>query len=198
MERELFTNQMKRLAETYGEKAYPKERMALLWNAFRHESDEAFTDAVSELIVTCRSMPMLKEFEGAVDSARARHRPSAGGTLAKILGDAAQKSAASPEVKEICMKAINYRLNNKVSPDEWAKILSQVDAVVKETKRQKGIDACRKCDDSGVVFLRKENGNDCVARCSCDMGTMQPAALNWKDGPRPFPKYTDCEGTLIL
>lgn len=69
MQKQCFNDQIRRLTEVYGEKAYTPERQKTLWLTFQRLSDTEFEDAVTFLIMTFRSTPLLKEFHEAVKEA---------------------------------------------------------------------------------------------------------------------------------
>lgn len=91
---ETFSNQVKRLQEVYGEKAYPPERQKLLWRTFQNDSNEVFCEAIDDIILTYRSTPMHKEIHDAITEARRRDHerkrlPSYGdGSVLSILQSA--------------------------------------------------------------------------------------------------------------
>lgn len=59
MTQEQFIAQIDRLHNVYGEKAYPKERMDVIWEKVRHTSREQFERAITQLIGECFSPPAL-------------------------------------------------------------------------------------------------------------------------------------------
>jgi len=65
MTHDTFAEQIKRLQEVYGERAFPGERQKILWATFKGLSDAEFVDAVSFLLMTYKSTPLLKEFHTA-------------------------------------------------------------------------------------------------------------------------------------
>lgn len=67
MTKEVFQEQMKRLENVFGERAYPAERQRVLWTTFQRVQDETFVDVVSYLIANFRSTPLLKEFHEACE-----------------------------------------------------------------------------------------------------------------------------------
>jgi len=72
--KEVFQEQIKRLADVYGPKAYPSERVKVLWLTFNRVGDEQFIDSVSYLIMNFRAAPLIKEFSEVVNSAETRRK----------------------------------------------------------------------------------------------------------------------------
>lgn len=73
MERNHFINQMQRLISVYGDRAYPAERVSLLWKECSYLADYEFSDLVSELIGTCGTAPMLGKFRELTEGIRRKH-----------------------------------------------------------------------------------------------------------------------------
>lgn len=66
MDRTHFEKQLKRLASTYGQQAYPPERVRLFWESFQGVPDDVFTRAIDELIGNEAYAPMLPTVQRAV------------------------------------------------------------------------------------------------------------------------------------
>lgn len=62
MEKNLFQAQIERLRLTYGQNAYPEERIKMLWKSFNLKMDEEFKEVIDWLICNKRTAPMLAEF----------------------------------------------------------------------------------------------------------------------------------------
>ncbi len=60
-----FKGQMTRLVSVYGDKAYPPERMSLIWREMKNAALYEFEAIVSELIGTCSYAPLIDKFRTA-------------------------------------------------------------------------------------------------------------------------------------
>lgn len=179
MERTLFTEQMKRLAEVYGERAYPKERMTILWNCFRDVTDTVFTDSVTELIGSCRSMPLMKEFEAAVEVARTREKEShyqrGKASIFDAMEDAAEKTP-NKDLAKVCCDLVRWKMDSRPAEDEWQETLKILDKLVRKPTGP----FCRSCD-GGIVFhaVTKMGCDYSIAyRCHCSLGQSQAYLQN--------------------
>lgn len=60
-----FRSQMNRLVAVYSEKAYPPERMQIIWREMKNAAVYEFENIVSELIGSCSYAPMIDKFRAA-------------------------------------------------------------------------------------------------------------------------------------
>lgn len=67
-----FGEQMDRLKNVYGDKAYPKERIELIWKNVGSLSALSFSRVVDDLISSFRNAPMAQEFSEALSKERER------------------------------------------------------------------------------------------------------------------------------
>jgi len=58
----LFKVQIKRLIQTFGDKAYPEPRVALLWDKVKFYNGTDFDKFISSCIMDCKFAPIGKEF----------------------------------------------------------------------------------------------------------------------------------------
>jgi hypothetical protein len=70
-----FNLQMKRMRETFGEKAYGAERTKIIHDTFERLPDGIFRYAVDELIMSCRVTPLQSEIADVVSRIAAQRRP---------------------------------------------------------------------------------------------------------------------------
>lgn len=63
MNRQFFEIQMHRITSTFGEKAYSSDRVEIIWSKFSIVSNEAFSQAVDNLIGNSRYAPLLHDFD---------------------------------------------------------------------------------------------------------------------------------------
>jgi hypothetical protein len=69
-----FQKQIARLTSTYGDKAYPPERVQILWAQLRHCQVDDMRAAVSAVIADSPRAPMAKDLAEAVEQAARRRR----------------------------------------------------------------------------------------------------------------------------
>ena len=62
MQREVFARQIDRLKSTYGDRAYPDERMKIIYNSLANYPDHYLERAVNDFIANMRQSPMLSDF----------------------------------------------------------------------------------------------------------------------------------------
>lgn len=68
-----FQNQIQKLINVYGEKAYPKERSEQLWWWAKKIEAPLFADIVAKLIAECDRAPLLAKFKEAFIDVRNHH-----------------------------------------------------------------------------------------------------------------------------
>lgn len=66
MTQEEFGFQIRRLAEVYGDRHFPQERVDIFWNKLKIESAVVFERSVTHLIATMKSAPMLDDLKSAI------------------------------------------------------------------------------------------------------------------------------------
>ncbi len=74
MELHEFSSEMGRLINVFSDKAYPKERMALIYEKMHFLEVADFRDIVSILIGECAQAPLLPRFQEAAKAHYAKHR----------------------------------------------------------------------------------------------------------------------------
>ena len=67
-----FQNQVARLKDVYGPKAYPDERVRLMWVEVSSLDGKWFEEAVSSLIASARYAPLAQEFSNYIGAERER------------------------------------------------------------------------------------------------------------------------------
>ena len=68
-----FIEQVGRLRRAYGEKAYPMERVALIWEKFRHRHLTVFGEAISIAIASHLQPPLLDKLRDALKVAQDKY-----------------------------------------------------------------------------------------------------------------------------
>lgn len=72
MTNKTFTEQMQRIADTFGNQMYSKDRLALIWKEVQEFEDNWFVRVCDQLIGECRIPPLLPEFRENISKERER------------------------------------------------------------------------------------------------------------------------------
>lgn len=187
MDKSDFLTQIQRLKATYGDKAYPPERVEVLWKTFSRVTDVAFGDAVTACIGNSQYAPMLKHLEEAVEEAvrreraelRSRARPML--TVVRTPND----TARSAELATFCKKLIEGRISGKISKEYFQQAEGQLNSWVRGLAKERGESLpCKECDGSGYTYNTRESGNEELCRCDCTAGAQRPEYLDYGKGVR--------------
>lgn len=137
-----FNSQMQRLKSQWPS-GYGQERMALIWNAFQGVLDEIFRDAVSELIASSRSCPLIPDLEKAVSFATRREnevRTQASYGFTSALTEASDNNkTADPEFVKACMQLTQDKLNGKIKMAEFLQGCGYLDEVAAQLSGRRKI-----------------------------------------------------------
>lgn len=111
MDLDHFRKQAARLRAQW-RSSYSDERLNLFWKCFKHEENEVFADAVTDLILNRRQAPMLEELTQAVEEAKKRVRasfsPGGGETLSTLFSRYAEQAKnVKPEVVQLAVKLVH-------------------------------------------------------------------------------------------
>ena len=140
MREEIFQAQITRLRETYGSKNYPIERAKILWNAFRNEQDDTFTQAVTLCIAQKRSSPMFQELSECLLEARkaifaARYQPVPGLNLGLMLQYAASANKmADKDFVQACLFHLKHFLNKEITKEQFVDGCTEIDKLAKQLR----------------------------------------------------------------
>lgn len=135
-----FEKGMSRLRDQWPT-SYGEERTKVIHADFKDVSDMVWTDAVTEVLATCRATPLVTELERAVEAARLREKESqAQRAQAQSIGDVMNNAARNgrSEMAKACMDAYDYFVKQKLDPhgDEWKGILIHLGKLCGMTPRQ--------------------------------------------------------------
>lgn len=115
------------------------ERVSLFWQVFSNVPNDAFVDAVNQLIGEHMKPPMLKEISKAVEEAKVRSNSyrQGGNAFANVLGDAvANNQSADPDFVKACMKLYGDRYDprkqNRLTKEQFEEGLQMLDQVAKQ------------------------------------------------------------------
>lgn len=128
MTKECFQEQMNRMIGTYGERAYPPERLKTIWLTFQRLPDGDFVDVVSHLIMNYRATPLMKEFHDAATEADTRRKEAmrtyGSGSVADILrANYVPASYEDPNARariEGRLKLVSDYTNRRISKMQFA------------------------------------------------------------------------------
>ena len=116
MTEETFQKEIKRLQEIYGPKLYPAPRLKIFWDAFRHEDNYAFSQAITHCIAMKKTAPMFQDISEALiqtrkEASMRRFQPLQGNEIGDMMNHAAKANTkADPDFVKMCM-------------DQWSKFL---------------------------------------------------------------------------
>lgn len=118
-----FEAQIKRLQDTYGERAYGVERCKVMWRTFQCERDEVFVEAIDELIMNQRSTPLMAELHDAMSKARHRDRERRSVPMSadftEIFNHAVEMTDANREFVRTCKVLLMDFQSGKLSKKEF-------------------------------------------------------------------------------
>ena len=187
MDRSDFARQIERLKATYGDKAYPAERVEVLWKTFSRVTDVAFGDAVTACIGNSQYAPMMKHLEEAVEEASARERSALRSRSRPMLTVVRTPNdhSRSAELANFCAKLIEGRVSNKLSKEYFEQAEGQLTSWVRGLAAERNETLpCKECDGSGYTRNVRESGNEELCRCDCVAGAQRPDFLDYGKGHR--------------
>lgn len=169
-----FRTQIDRLKEVYGEKAYPVERMKIMFNAVKAMPDYWMESSVNEFIGNHRQAPLLEAFLKKIDEHREKERydnahenrsgVSGFGKLGTSLGEAALYSA-NQSFSKACTSLIRKKQEGKINYEDFLHHCDLLDEAAQELDRK-----CPDCADEGYMRVRDDLGAPVLYRCHCSVG----------------------------
>lgn len=167
MTQEAFKLQMDRLKGVYGERAYPEERLRLVFNAVKKMPDAWMENTANHFIGDLKQAPMLKDFVGEIEDSKRRDREYTTGGISNpvtVLKKVAV-NARNREFTSACIKLLSDR--KKYNTEQWEEACGLLDEAAKlfESKSE-----CFSCSNSGYVIQEKD-GIRTVYRCRCQVGS---------------------------
>jgi hypothetical protein len=153
----VFVRQMDRLKTTFTERAYPRERIEMIWMEVKNLNDSDFIILVDNLIADSRFAPTRKEFRIAISELRFEKHSE---EKKKI---SAQLKSVGPEDSAQGLKFVGKILAGKYTN-------MQIETFSKAVKSRQS--ACQFCDGSGYVFTKEKSGayENIVFKCNCLFG----------------------------
>lgn len=137
-----FEKGMSRLRDQWPT-SYGEERTKVIHADFKDVSDMVWTDAVTEVLATCRATPLVTELERAVEHARTREkevqaaRARTSGSVDDVMADAAKRSGRN-EMAKACMDALEWKRANGVhnTDPRWREVLVHLGRICGMSERQ--------------------------------------------------------------
>lgn len=140
MTRERFQGEIKRLQTTFGEKAYPVERIKLFWRAFEREEDETFTQAIDIAIANRRAAPMHHEIDEALIEARRaatskRFSPPFGGVMGIMEYAQKENKTCDKDFAKMCLTHLGNFINKDITKEQFLSGCADIDTLAKQLRR---------------------------------------------------------------
>lgn len=174
MEANQFKIQIERLKETYGDRLYPKGRLAILWREVENTPEGDFVSAIDHLISTERAAPMNDQILDSITHVQQRTRLDRQvGTedAASLLENVPSRpDRCDPDFKDLCMKVLRSR--TMMTKKEYSAACDELDRLSEQIGR--GKKECYKCGNSGYQLIEDENGCRVAYRCRCSHGMKRP------------------------
>lgn len=114
MEFNEFNDEMRRIESMFGEKHYSNERKEMIWRRVRGFSKKRFRAVCDEIIGSCRTFPVVKDF----DEAATRAREADWAAEKRDFSDSYKKIFSEDEVQEL-FKFLRDKLDGKISEFEF-------------------------------------------------------------------------------
>lgn len=176
-----YTEQVRRLKDTFGDKNYPKERQTLFFREVSKYTDDLLIRAVDKLIYEEKHPPMPpKIIETLLDiqASDLEHRKIE--FTGSELQDAA-KFSHNPEFASLCLGVIAGVTTGKMSRDEYNDAMKYIDTYCDELDTAGRQNFCKDCGNQGYAFKEDGNGYCYLFRCSCSHGHKKPHSTRYKD-----------------
>jgi hypothetical protein len=148
MNSEFFESQIRRLVAVYGEKAYPKERVRVFWNAMNELSNQWLERTVDHFVAYEQYAPLMEKWQDQISREREMIWKAEKKAHAKDAKEFASRYS-SEDISTICNQ-IQQRIRDGMSDQNFAAFKKML--TPPEVKR------CNQCDGQGV-YLDELGGN---------------------------------------
>jgi hypothetical protein len=167
-----FTQQMNRIASTYGKNTYGDERVQIIWREVKDFSSEWMIKTVDRFIGELRQAPLMPEFREEIAKEREK--------LWYIEKKQRQRDAKdffdgiyAPDDKRTICQFIQKRLRHEVSDSDYQTFVTHLNHAASSIPGSNQRRKCSACDDSGLVFHRDQESYEWAYRCYCAQGEKQ-------------------------
>lgn len=165
LSKDCFTEQSRRLRDTWGDKNYPKERMSLFFRQIEKFEDEILVKAIDILILEERNAPMppliIESIYRAIDEQKEQQINS----MPSL--DSAVKISHNPEFAKICMDVIQKVISGKMNKTEYNEAMKYIDTYCDSLEVAERKNYCKRCGDFGFEFSENEKGYRFISSCTC-------------------------------
>lgn len=122
MKLEFFTEQMKRLENTFGAKCYSHERVRLIWDRVNDLSDQWMKSAVNQFLANSKFAPLPADFFELVQVEKNKNYTT------EPQGKEVESIFSPDEIKEILsvIKGIGTGKVSKIDAEMYAKNLDRI------------------------------------------------------------------------
>lgn len=173
MTESFFRTQLKRLADVFGEKNYPVQRVEQLWNIVKEESERPFEKFIDKCLTDYKFAPIgpeFREFVNEREDARAMARKSVDFSLRE---DPRKNSIFTPEEISQHFKVMISADTGKITKDEAKMYADCLRSAIAENKaRGRGQDECEVCSGYGLYMDNQQTTWSCHA---CEAGKKFPS-----------------------
>jgi hypothetical protein len=179
-----FNMQAGRLIETYGEKAYPNERLKIIFDSVQDMPGAWLAQTVTEFIGNLRVPPLQKEFvekrtariEADKFDQSTRSGLSAASPLTALESAARRSGPAEKEYVQFCLTVLEKKISGKMDNVKFLEACRYLDDWAKANNQNAGRRTCPECGNSGQAIV-EQNGARYFYRCYCAAGDAQPQKL---------------------
>ena len=168
-----FQFQITRIMNTFGKTAFTEERVKLIWSSVKELDDDWFLKTCDHFLATMRQAPLPNDFFESAGKERERlweiekaNRREESARFSNML------EKESPMLFEIIKKLGN----GAMSEADRKSMLEMISNAAKAAEKVN----CETCEDTGLVFVNKENQAPSVFKCRCVAG---------KNEKRNYPTY---------
>lgn len=119
MKWEQFSNEINRLKQNFGEKAFSPPKVSIMWEKLKHVDSEIFHESVENLILEKKFAPAFSEFEEQIDKSRTDRYRREKESLRADAKDFWGKTSYDDTDTAIAMDKIKRRCMGKCPDEEW-------------------------------------------------------------------------------
>jgi len=163
-----FDNQINRLRDCFGDRAYSDERAKLIWNSCQSFDTQWFRRLVDGMISTEKHAPLPAAFYDAASQERER---------LYLLEKEQQKNDAqnfyssygAEDLAGLC-REIKRRASGGMSDQDFSSFVKLLQTSPAYERH------CKLCEGEGYVFI-KQDGFEYAYHCRCKEGSLKPKAI---------------------
>lgn len=181
LSKECFTEQIRKLRDTYGDKNYPKERCSLFFREVEKYPDELVTRAIDKLIYEEKHPPMPPKIIETISTILTKQREhEINTTRDKNEFEEAIKSSNNPEFAKLCNSVISELMVKKMNKKRFIEADEYIDTYCKQLELEERRPFCNDCRNKGYAYKLEENYS-MMYRCHCSHGKRTKEILKYKN-----------------